>query len=337
MTWHRAKHGALGGVLWLVLKSSTGLCLASSADEAAVVARAGNAVITASSVEQRLASLSRAELALLGGTVREAPRHLVEQVLALELAAELEARERGLDKSAGAVDRTREILREAMDGALRQEALKTPVSDQEIAAYFEANRARFEQPERVRIWRILVNEEALAQEILKKAREAGNTTKWSELSRQHSVDKATHMRQGDLGFVHADGSTDVPRVRVNPELYRGVEALKDGELAPLPIPEAGKFAVVWRRGSLPKKSRTLAEERDSIRRLLERNRVQEARQALLTKLRAEHVRAERLELLELIPEGLIGQFGEGRERAVQASRPAEAGSEPPKPTERGLR
>jgi peptidyl-prolyl cis-trans isomerase C len=298
----------------------------------------GNVPIPADAVRRRLATLSKAELGRLGKTPAESVRGLVEDVLAVELAAELEARARGLEKRDAIADRTSDVLRDALDRALAEEALRVAVSDTDIAAYFEEHRSRFEQPARVRVWRILVDSEETARKVLEEAKQAGDTAKWSELARRHSIDKATNMRQGDLGFVRADGTTDVPRVQVDPAVYRAVEGLKDGELAPEPIALGGKFAVLWRRGSLPKKSRTLDEERTAIRRVLERRRVDAARKELLVTLRRQHVTRERPELLELLPEGLLGGDSTTPVEASRASaRPAEAGSIPPAPTDRGLR
>jgi peptidyl-prolyl cis-trans isomerase C len=333
----RAKSG-LAVVFGLGLVGLWGHSAAGADEDSTVVARVGTATLSAGAVRRRMAELSAPELGRLGVPPAEAPRRIIEAVLSLELAAEQEARARGLDKDAGTADRTRHILGRALDRALGAEALAKPVADQEIAQYFEQNRSRFEQPARVRVWRILLDSEAQAQKVLNEAKAAGDTSKWSELTRQHSIDKATNMRQGDLGFVRADGSTDVPRVRVDPAIYTAVESLKDGEMSPQPVAEAGKFAVLWRRGSLPKKVRTLDQERDTIRRLLERRRVEEAKTRLLAELKKAHVREERPELLEVIPEGVLGDMAAPSTRTTPlATRPSEAGSEPPKPTERGLR
>lgn len=306
--------------------------------DARVVARCGDATLTVGAVERRLATLSGPELAALGGTRAEAPKRLVEQVLAPELAAEAAARARGFERSPRVADRTRELLRQALERALQAETRRErPVTDADVAAYYEANRQRFEQPPRIRIWRLLVNDEAQAARLLAEAKQAGTPSKWSELVREHSIDKATHMRQGDLGFVRPDGSTDVPRVRVDAALFEAAKDVQDGEFVPRPVAEAGKFAVVWRRGSLPQTSRTLAEESASIRQLLERRRTDEARAALLARLRAEKVRGERPELLELVPEGVLAADRSPSARSELRAIPAQAGAAPPRATERGLR
>lgn len=337
---------ASGRLSRIALVSAFGFCtsFALAGDAAQVVARAGNATITVGDVERRLAAMSAPELAALGGAPAEAPRRLVEQVLVPELLAELGSAERGFDKSPRVQDRRREVLRQALDNALKREAVtEKPITKAEIQTYFEENKARFEQPQRIRIWRILVDDENAAKKLIDEVKAAKQPSKWSDLARQHSIDKATNQRQGDLGFVHPDGKTDAPRVRVDAALFRAAQAVKDGDVVPKPVAEAGKYAVVWRRGSLAAKTRTLEQEEASIRQLLERRRVDETRQGLLQKLRAEHVKGEHPEHLTLIPEGLIGD-GRARQRPARARGdagvrmpPTVRSVETPRPTDRGER
>ncbi|HYO97241.1 MAG TPA: peptidylprolyl isomerase [Polyangiaceae bacterium] len=310
---------------------------AAADDDSAVVARAGDTVITASDVTRRLQALPPAQLATFGASGEEVRQSFLTRVLVPELQASLQAKQQRLADSPRALDRTREILRVALDGALKQETLQqSPVTQTEVSAYFEANKTRFEQPLRVRLWRILVNDAATAERLLEQAKATPTPAKWSELAREHSVDKATHLRQGDLGFVHPNGDTDAPRVRVDAALFRAAESLPDGALVPKPVPEGQRFAVVWRRGSLAAKSRTLAQEEGPIRLLLERRRLDESRKALLARLRAEHVRGEQPNLLEQLPDELFAAKQRAATTALPPPPPARA-AEPPKPSERGLR
>jgi len=279
----------------------------SAQDGSQVVVRVGELSLDVATVGRRFAALSGPERQALGETPAAALSRYVEGTLVPELLAAQAARTQGLDKTPRYADREREALRSAVEANLKQETLKAkPVSDQEVKAYFDANESRFKQPLRVRLWRILVDDAATAKAVLAEAKAAGTPTKWSELARDKSVDKATSLRQGDLGFVHPDGQTDVPRVRVDPALFKAAQTLKDGELATQPVAEGAKFAVLWRRGSLPAKARSLEQEKDSIRSLLERRRVDEARTALLTQLRQDGARDVHPEPLAELPEGYFG-------------------------------
>lgn len=324
------------GLLGLSLLTKIVVSAPDADRNARVVARVGESSILVGGLERRLAELSGVELDELGGPA-EAPRRLLEQILIPELSAELEARARGLDQGPRFADRNREILGQAIDRALRVEASTPAVTEKEIAEFFEKNREQFDEPARIRIWRIVVDDERAAQEILEKVKGAGDPRTWSDLARERSVDTATRMRQGDLGFVRADGSTDVARVRVAPALYQAAEGLKDGEILPRPLPVSGRFAVLWRRGSRPEKKWMLQEARDSIKKHLERRRVEEAKKRLVSSLRKRHVRIERPELLELVPEGLLNESPVQSVSAQGSSGPSRAGSEPPRPSARGLR
>jgi peptidyl-prolyl cis-trans isomerase C len=293
-------HAAVGVCL------ATGLAIAAASD--AVVARVGDRTILASTVAQRVEKTPAAQIKSLSEGVGGSPaKVVVDRLLVPELLGALEAERRGLEKTPRVGDRVREILRQAADRAVRAETIaKEPATPAQIKEYFEANRAKYEQPPRIRIWRILVDDEEAAKKLIEEAKIANRPAKWSDLARERSVDKATNMRQGDLGFVRADGTTDSPRVQVEPALFKAAETVKDGEIVPSPVPEAGKFAVIWRRGSLPASKRTLAEETNAIRELLERQRVDAASDALIESLRKQHVKDEKPELLDTLPDKLFG-------------------------------
>ncbi|MGC4091863.1 MAG: peptidyl-prolyl cis-trans isomerase [Polyangiaceae bacterium] len=319
------------------------VCLMTSAaaaagDDDAVVLRVQDQSVSASEASRRLAALSPAQLAALGTKPQEIAKKFLESELALELAASIEAKQRGLDKTPAFQTRERVALRLGLDAALKAEALaQRPIPAEDIKAYFEANKSRFEQAPGVRLWRILVDDEAKAKQLIEQVKGGGSPAKWAELARENSVDKATNLRQGDLGFVHADGGTDVPRVRVDAALFQAAQSVKDGEVVPQPVREGAKFAVLWRRGSRPEKSRSLEQERDSIRALLERQSADKARVALLAELRQKSVRDEHPELLDQLPEGLFGSKL-ARPRPQLAGPGAGArGLKVPAPSDRGLR
>jgi peptidyl-prolyl cis-trans isomerase C len=171
----------------------------------------------------------------------------------------------------------------ALDRAIRAEQAPT---DAEISAFYDAHKDRYVEPKAIRMWRILVADEAVAKNIIAKVDgDPKAVYLWGDFTREHSVDEATKQRDGSLGFVRDDGSTDVPELRVAKELYEAADRVTDGQLVPTPIAEAGKFAVVWRKGTRPERAQTLQQERDNIREILIRTRAQAARAALVDQLR----------------------------------------------------
>ncbi len=289
-------------VIVILLATATAL----GAGPAGPVVRAGTEVADAAAVARAISRVPAFQLAALGPDDASRRRAVVEKRLVPELQGAAEARARGLDKRPRTADRLRELYSRAMDAELaRETAERQPVTEADLQKYFDEHRARFETPRRVRIWRILVKDEALAKRIIIEAQGAPGPAKWTNFAREHSLDDATKFRDGDLGFVRPDGSTESPRVRVDPALFAAVDGLSDGQLAPAPVKTASGLAVVWRRGSLPAISRTLQQESAAIRTLLTRERLEAARRALLQELRRQRVSAFDAELLTTVPDAMF--------------------------------
>lgn len=327
------------------------LCLtcagaAVAADEAPVVT-VGETKLAGTELARRLSRVPEFQLARYADDPLKARHAYVEQVIVPELLYAAEARQRKLEDSPALRDRVRDVLREAVERALREEAqTATPVTAEEIKAYYDSNRARFETPARVRIWRIVVPDEARAREIIAQAKGSDGPKRWSQLARDHSTDKATALRNGDLGFVRPDGTTDAPRVKVAPEIVAAASKLADGALMEEPVREGEQYAVVWRRGSMPESKRSLEQEEPSIRQLLQRRRAEDARARLLESLKKDGLKEQHPELLEHIDTEAFGpppkrrparDKGEptSRERPKAAPRPNAKGK--PEPGEQGAR
>jgi peptidyl-prolyl cis-trans isomerase C len=181
----------------------------------------------------------------------------------------------------------------------------------------------------------LTDDEALAKKIIEDSQGADGLKRWSQYARESSLDKATQLREGDLGFVHADGNTDAPTLRVDPALFAAADHLADGELAKQPLREGSHWAVIWRRGSQPAILRTVTQEGGSIRQVLERERLETARQALLRELRAKYVNKTNESLLDTVH--FDSQAMPSRDTKPREAHAAAAGSQLPAQTERGTR
>jgi len=139
------------------------------------------------------------------------------------------------------------LLYQGLDKKLRQSAAAP--SETEVDHYLKQHRRDLEKPLRLRLFRILFNSKNDAETAIASLNSDATLEDFRKLARKSSVDLATHQRGGDLGFVWPDGSTDLPQVHVEPELYQAAQKLKDGEIARTPIPEGERFALLWRRGS----------------------------------------------------------------------------------------
>lgn len=162
-------------------------------------------------------------------------------------------------------------------------------SAEAIDKYMAAHPRDFNKPLRIRIYRLLVSTEEEAKTLLAELKMPLDLPQFRVLCREHSVDKATHERGGDLGFVWPDGSTDVPQVSADPKIYAAALTLKEGELHPEPIAEDARFAIVWRRGSLPSELSS-EEDRERVKALLSEQELERKVSTLLAELEAAHVK-----------------------------------------------
>ena len=167
-------------------------------------------------------------------------------------------------------------------------ASAVPLDD--VRKYYDDNRARYDTPERYLLWRILCKTRDDAALVLEQAKNDPSPKTFGELAREHSLDKATNLRDGNLGFLTPDGASSEPGLRVDPALVRAARSVRDGELVPAPVPEGEYFAVVWRRGTIATNRRTVDDVAAQIRDTLWKARVKEETERLLEALRASKLR-----------------------------------------------
>jgi hypothetical protein len=179
------------------------------------------------------------------------------------------------------------LLLERLVLSLKEKA--PPVSEADLQKYYEANRSEFVKPERLRVFRILFAAEDMAKKVALDLPATVTLEQFRALARTHSIDHATHLRGGDLGFVGPDGKTDVPEVRVEPAIYTRASVLRDGEVLREPVSEGSNFALIWRRGSLRAEAKSLAEVSEMLRERLEFARGEEALKSLIETLRSKEL------------------------------------------------
>ncbi len=311
---------------------------AAVADDAnTVVATVGNQKLTVGDVQQRLLSVPTFQLQTYGKTPRDIRKNFVEKVMVPEMLFAEEAKRRKLDQTPQVAYRIRGILRSAMlkaikDGVEQDKA----ISDKDITLYYVQHKSEFNTPKRLRIWRILVADKPTAEQIIKQAQGTNGAERWMEIARGKSLDKATAMRGGNLGFVRPDGRTETPRVRVDPALFAAADKVKDGEIVAEPVKEGDDWAVVWRRGSMPAVNRTKDDVAPTIRHALQRQRVEASTRDLLAKLEKEHVSERNDKLLQYVDVTQSGDVGAHERPGLLPRRPPR-GSPVPGNTEHGLR
>lgn len=325
MAWRRSS----------ILIASVAIAMPAHADAPdPVVIQVGTARMTASEVSGRLAEIPGFQRRALGRTDAEIRRRFAEDVLVPELLFSQYAEQKRLAGVPHVRLQLREALSRSLGDVILNEAASAQIPEDELRAYYDAHRDDYSKPERIRISRILVDDEALAKRIVTEASGIKGAELWKQLARDHSLDAATKLRGGMLGFVYPDGRTDVPQVAVDPALYAAAARVKDGELVQTPVKEAGHLAVVWRRGSLPAVSSSFAAEHDAIRDILAREKAERAFSALREELRQTDVKDENPALLESLKDSPAAP-----DATTSAVPPPPLGSGDPVPrqTDRGLR
>lgn len=303
--WIRAGGLAVGlGCLAALATVSTSTSVRADAREDAVVVRVGEVALTVRDVERRMAQLPPFQLRTFGTTAEEIRKRFVQEVLVRELLFSQGAGQQGVSSRPEVEERTRGILRGTLLARMRVDTAKEqPISDEEVRAYYEQNRPKFNAPARVALWRILVATREEAEKLIGEFRkEELSPKRWNDLARDRSLDKSTSLRGGNLGFVLPDGATSDPEIKVDPRLVQAAEKVKDGELVPEPVAEGERWAVVWRRQSMKAVTRTLEQEAPAIRQVLAHQKAEARVKQLLEQLRKEHLKdynPESVALLEV--------------------------------------
>ena len=272
---------------------------ASPASQAPVALKVGSVELTQDELQARVNALPSLRVSAPGAGPAESAETLVTEHLVPLLRMAEAARQRHLDLSPRFVAERQEILRSALIDQLRHDLQeKHPVTDVEVASFYRGHLGLFVRGQRLRLYRILLDTHEQAERLLAEMQKKGDLETWQKLAREHSVDKATAERGGDLGFVAQDGTTDVPELRVDPELYRKAAEVGDGDLVAQPVAEGKRFAVVWRRGTVAPKERKLEQEAPGIREFLLEQHVSQALADLLAGLKKTHLRDYHPERLE---------------------------------------
>lgn len=290
--------GLFAAALAFTLATVSGSPVQADTPDEAVVARVGAQTITAGELTRRMLQIPPFQLKSFGKTEDEIKKNFLERVMVRDLLLARGSLDQKLDTQENVEDRVRATLRSAMLQQIRIEVQATPVSQEDVKKYYDENIEKFRAPERIAIWRILVEKKEDGAKIIEEVKKDNSVKKWSDLARDKSLDKATNMRGGNLGYVDPDGKTTDALIVVDKAVLDAAHALKDAELAPEPVKEGDKWAVVWRRQTMKAVSRSLEDEAPGIRQTLARQHVEERLKEVLEKARAEQVHDLKVEMVD---------------------------------------
>jgi peptidyl-prolyl cis-trans isomerase C len=263
------------------------------------------AAVTEAQLEDALAALPPFQRAMFGRTADDIRRRFLTEGPLREHWLALGASDAKIADDPAVSYAVERALSSATIRAIRASAGQaSTIPMTEVEAYYEQNRDRYDSPERLQVWRILCKTRDEAQTVLDAALATPNTisssTSFGQLARDHSQDKATALRGGDLGFLTADGKSTEPGLQVDPAIVAAARAVHDGELVRTPVPEGSYFSVVWRRGLMPAVKRPVKAVAAQIREELWRGRIKDATDRLVASLRATHLRDRDETLLDTL-------------------------------------
>jgi hypothetical protein len=292
----------VGVTVFLLCVAATPTSSSGRGDSARAAVHVGPRSVAVGELQARLELVPSIQKRALGATDDERRARFVNEVVVPESLFALEAERTRLSEQPAVRARLNGVLRDALMLDLGQQlARERAVTQIEVERYFAEHRAEFSVPKRLRAWWIVVDSSELAQRILSETRGVAGVKRWTELARQHSTDRATRMRSGDLGFINASGQSSVPNVRVSPEVYAAADGVVDGAIVPKPVEVSGRFAVIWRRGSSPARTVELEDVQPRIERALMERLVAQRLDATLETLRKQHVRDVRAGLVMELP------------------------------------
>jgi len=184
-----------------------------------VMARVGDEEITTTDFDGQIGNLPEAEQKV--SAQGQGKKAVLEALVNRELLYAA-ARKKSLDKDAVLLSKFEELKKELVVNSYLQNEIsaKLKVDDREVEVFYNANPAEFKNREEVRVSQIVVPDQARAREILDKL---SIRRDFGELAANHSSDKESAARRGDVGWF--------TRSRLPEEIRDSVFILRPGEVS----------------------------------------------------------------------------------------------------------
>ncbi|MER2000581.1 MAG: peptidylprolyl isomerase [Lysinibacillus sp.] len=139
------------------------------------------------------------------------------------------------------------------------------VTDDEILAFFEENKSNFATPESITASHILVEEEALAKELIKRI---NNGEDFTELAKEYSVEEGVADTGGSLGTFG--------RGEMVAEFEEAAFAMEVGELSKAPVKTEYGYHVILIEDKVAGEDADFESSKDEARKMLLEERMDEA-------------------------------------------------------------
>ena len=251
----------------------TGVLLSGCGSSGKVAAVVNGRVITVKDLESRISNMNPSARA----SVSSQKGRLLDQMIVESILLQ-EAEKRGLDRDAEVRRLLQEAQKQILVGRLleilrKEKEKESPVADEQIAQFYEANKANFIQPESYRASHILAADEAAAKKALDRIK-AGES--FAKVAEELSTDPSK-SHGGDIGFFS--------KGQVIPEFEEACLKLKPGEMSGVVKTPLG-YHIILLAEQKASHQRPLEEVRDQIRQVLQNQQGQQAVQGIVQELRS---------------------------------------------------
>lgn len=187
------------------------------------------------------------------------------------------AYQEALKKFGTSEDKLKEQIRQQLllQAVTAKLAKSQKVTDAEVKAYYDKNKAQFSQTAGKRVSHILVasKDKALAESILKQVDSGAD---FAALAKKYSIDQGSASKGGDLGW---------PTTPYVPEFQAAVEKLtKKGQISGL-VKSTYGYHIIKLEETRPAKQKTLAEVKSQIVQILQQQKQADAYQKFVAGLR----------------------------------------------------
>ena len=151
---------------------------------------------------------------------------------------------------------TLEDLKEDIEVNIKIEKLMQEdieITEDEVKAYYEENKANYDQPEQVEVSHILVEDEETANGLLKKIKDGGD---FAKLAKENSTDTATAENGGELGYISKGEMVE--------EFENAAFALEENEISNVVKSDYG-YHIIKKTGHKEAKESTYEESKDDAK------------------------------------------------------------------------
>ncbi len=168
-----------------------------------------------------------------------------------------EAVKQNLDKDAKVKKEIEQIAREiAIREYLKKEIEdKVTVSDEEAKKFYDANKDKFKEPEKIKVFHILVDNEAAAKDILAKLKGGAD---FAALAKEKSKCPSKD-RGGDLGFMSKGQAV--------PEFEQAAVGLQAGQMSDVVKTQFG-YHIIKVEERQPERTASFDESKDQLKQML---------------------------------------------------------------------